>query len=75
MNELESIALNLLYAALGGCLMLVGGWIAYRVFLWEVGFNVRDELKAGNLAVGLAVLGVFLAVGIGMGLVIGLSLN
>lgn len=69
------VILNLIYAAIGGVLMLVSGWIAYRFFLHIVGFNVRDELKAGNVAVGLAVMGIFLAVGIGMGLVIGLSLN
>lgn len=69
------VILNLIYAALGGLLMLVSGWIAYRVFLLVVGFNVRDQLKAGNVAVGLAVMGVFLATGIGMGLVIGLALN
>ncbi len=75
MTEFSPILVNLIYAALGGLMMLVSGWIAYRVFLWEVGFNIRDELKAGNIAVGLAVLGIFLSVGIGMGLVIGLSLN
>lgn len=66
---------NLIYAAMGGILMLISGWIAYRVFIHLVGFNVRDELKAGNVAVALAVMGIFLATGIGMGLVIGLSLN
>jgi uncharacterized membrane protein YjfL (UPF0719 family) len=75
MIELYPILLNLLYAGMGGLMMVAGGWIAYRLFLWEVGFNVRNELKAGNVAVGLAVLGIFLSVGIGMGLVIGLSLN
>ena len=67
-NELSPILVNLLYASIGGVLMLVFWWFAYRIFLWEVGFNVRDELKAGNIAVGLAVLGIFLAVGIGMGM-------
>lgn len=75
LQQLGPIVLNLVYAALGGLLMLVSGWIAYRLFLNVVGFNVRDELKAGNIAVGLAVMGIFLATGIGMGLVIGLSLN
>ncbi len=75
LQQLGPILLNLTYAALGGLLMLIGGWLAYRLFLNVVGFNVRDELKAGNIAVGLAVMGIFLATGIGMGLVIGLSLN
>ncbi|HEU0198147.1 MAG TPA: DUF350 domain-containing protein [Nevskiaceae bacterium] len=75
LGALNPVLLNLVYAAMGGLLMLISGWIAYRLFLNVVGFNVRDELKAGNIAVGLAVMGIFLATGIGMGLVIGLSLN
>ncbi|MDN5873242.1 MAG: DUF350 domain-containing protein [Sinobacteraceae bacterium] len=69
------ILLNLAYAAVGGVIMLVGGWLAYRLFLNVVGFNVRDELKAGNVAVALAVTGIVLGTGIGMGLVVGLALN
>lgn len=72
---LNPILLNFIYAGLGGVMILIGGWLAYRLFLNVVGFNVRDELKAGNVAVGLSVMGIFLATGIGMGLVIGLSLN
>ncbi|TAM10781.1 MAG: DUF350 domain-containing protein [Nevskiaceae bacterium] len=75
MDFLNPAILNLAYAAMGGLMMLAGGWIAYRLFLNVVGFNVRDELKAGNVAVGLAVMGIFIATGLGMGLVIGLSLN
>lgn len=75
MDFLNPAILNLIYAAMGGLMMLIGGWIAYRLFLNVVGFNVRDELKAGNVAVGLAVMGIFIATGLGMGLVIGLSLN
>lgn len=74
-ESLNPVILNFIYAAVGGLMMLIGGWLAYRLFLNVVGFNVRDELKAGNVAVGLAVMGIFLATGIGMGLVIGLSLN
>lgn len=69
------VILNLGYAAVGGLIMLIGGWLAYRLFLNVVGFNVRDELESGNVAVGLAVMGIILGTGIGMGLVIGLSLN
>jgi uncharacterized membrane protein YjfL (UPF0719 family) len=72
---LDPIVLNLTYAALGGTLMLVCGWVATRFFMHVAGFDVRAELKAGNIAVGLALMGIFLATGIGLGLVIGLSLN
>ena len=69
------IVVNFVYASTGGLLMLVGAWLAYRLFLNVVGFNVRDELKRGNIAVGLAVLGIFLGSGIGFGLVVAMALN
>jgi len=74
-ESLDPIILNLVYAMLGGVLMLVSGWIASRFFQHVMGFDVKAELKAGNVAVGLALMGIYLATGIGMGLVIGLSLN
>jgi len=69
------IVANFIYAAIGGLMILVGAWLAYRLFLNVVGFNVRDELKRGNIAVGLAVLGIFLGNGIGFGLVVAYALN
>lgn len=72
---IDAIILNFIYAALGGLLMLTGGWLAFAVFRHDVKFDVRAELQRGNMAVGLAVMGIFIASGIGMGLVIGLSLN
>ncbi|MGQ0586679.1 MAG: DUF350 domain-containing protein [Gammaproteobacteria bacterium] len=73
-ESLDPILLNLLYAFLGGLLMLFGGFIASRFFQFVMGFDVKAELKAGNVAVGLALMGIYLATGIGLGLVIGLSL-
>jgi uncharacterized membrane protein YjfL (UPF0719 family) len=69
------IVVNFIYASVGGFMMLIGAWLAYRLFLNVVGFNVRDELKRGNMAVGLAVLGIFLGNGIGFGLVVAMALN
>lgn len=74
-SQLDPIVLNFIYAGLGGLMMLAGGWLAFRVFKNVMGFDVRAELQRGNIAVGLALMGIFLATGIGMGLVIGLSLN
>jgi len=74
-ETMDPIILNLVYAMLGGVLMLISGWIASRFFMHVMGFDVRAELKAGNVAVGLALMGIYLATGIGLGLVIGLSLN
>jgi len=75
LEQIYPAIINLTYASMGGLVMLAGGWIAYRLFLNVVGFNVRDELKRGNVAVGLAVMGIFIGAGIGMGLVVGLCLK
>ena len=72
---LEPIVLNLSYAAAGGILLIIFAWLATRLFSNVMGFSIRDQLKAGNTAVGIAVMGIFMGVGIGLGLVIGMSLN
>lgn len=62
------VALNFFYATLGVVLMFV----AYRVIDWltpKVDFE--DELKKGNVAVGLFIAAIFIAVAI----VIGGALN
>lgn len=62
------VALNFLYATLGVVLMFV----AYRVIDWltpKVDFE--EELKKGNVAVGLFIAAIFIAVAI----VIGGALN
>ncbi len=75
MSDWDPIILNLVYAGMGGLLMLIFVWIGGRVFSNIMGFKIRDELKAGNVAVGLAMLGLLMGTCIGMGLVIGLALN
>ena len=62
------IALNFLYAALGVAMMFV----AYRVIdLLTPKVDFEDELKKGNIAVGLFIAAIFIAVAI----VIGGALN
>lgn len=73
--DLFPVVVNLIYAAMGGLLLLLGGWVTYRFSRLVLGFSIADELKAGNVAVGIAVAGLLLAVGIGLGLVVGLTLN
>lgn len=74
-TSLDPIILNLLYATLGGLLGLLLSWIGSLVFQWRMGFRIRDELKNDNRAVGMVIMGIFIGNGIGMGLIIGLSLN
>lgn len=75
MNELDPIVLNLVYATSGAILSLLLSWIASAIFERRMGFRLKDALASGNLAVGLVMLGIFVGNGIGMGIIIGLSLN
>lgn len=75
MEEMNPIIINLLYAAMGGGMLIVFNWIAGHLFRNIMGFSVRDQLAKGNVAVGLALMGIFIGLGVGLGLVIGLSLN
>lgn len=66
---------NFIYAMLGGALTLVFMWLGYKIFDKMTPFSIPDELAKDNRSVGLMVMGMFLGVGIAMGLVVGLSLN
>lgn len=58
------VGLNMLYATLGVVLMFV----AYRVIdLLTPQVDYAEELKKGNIAVGLFVAAIFIAVGIVVG--------
>ncbi len=70
-----AILLNFVYAFLGGIVTIAFMWFGYKLFDHLTPFNTADELKKGNMAVGLVVLGMLLGIGIAIGLVIGLGLN
>lgn len=72
---MNPLLLNFLYASMGGFLAIFIGYIAVRIFSHFMSFSVSKELGKGNIAVGLAVMGIFIGVGISLGLVIGLGLN
>ncbi len=74
-QELDPVVINLLYAALGGVMLIFFNWIAGFVFRTVMGYSVREEIKKGNLAVGLVMMGIFIGLGIGLGLVIGMGMN
>lgn len=74
-QALDPIILNFLYASLGGLLAIGLGWAGAKLFSLLMPFSVGEQLGAGNIAVGLAVMGIFIGVGISMGLVIGMGLN
>lgn len=75
MLSLSPVIVNFVYALLGGVLTLVFMWIGYRLFDKMTPFSIPDELAKDNRSVGTMVMGMFVGIGIAMGLVVGLSLN
>ncbi len=74
-GKLDPIVLNFLYAVMGGLLTLGFMWLGCRLFNRTVSFQIGEELAKGNVAVGLMVMGIFIGIGIALGLVIGMGLN
>jgi uncharacterized membrane protein YjfL (UPF0719 family) len=75
MTNFDPIILNLIYAMSGSTLSLLISWMASAIFERRMGFRLKDKLAEGNLAVGMVMLGIFVGNGIGMGIIIGMSLN
>ncbi len=75
MIDIPPIILNFIYVVFGGILTLVFMKFSCSMFNRMVNFNISDELGKGNIAVGLMVMGIFIGVGISLGLVIGLGLS
>lgn len=75
MLSLSPVIINFIYAILGGALTLAFMWVGYKLFDMMTNFSIPDELARDNRAVGFMVMGVFIGIGIAMGLVVGLSLN
>ncbi|MGB1109015.1 MAG: DUF350 domain-containing protein [Gammaproteobacteria bacterium] len=74
-DSMDPILLNFVYAFIGGTLTLGFMWTGCKIFNHLVSFNLGAELSRGNIAVGLMVMGIFIGVGIAMGLVIGMGLS
>ncbi len=74
-DTLDPILLNFIYAVMGGALTLLFMWLGCKLFNHLVDFSISQELGKGNTAIGMMVMGIFIGVGIAMGLVIGLGLN
>jgi len=73
--SLNPVIVNFVYATLGGVITLVFMWVGYKLFDVMTKFSITDELAKDNRAVGFMVMGIFIGVGVAMGLVVGLSLN
>ncbi len=75
MSMMNPLFLNFVYAAMGGFMALGFSYLAVKLFSHFMEFSVSAELGKGNIAVGLAVMGIFIGVGVSLGLVIGMGLN
>lgn len=75
LSSIDPILLNFLYAAMGGFMTLFFMWLGCKIFNHIVCFNISEELRNGNMAVGLMIMGIFIGIGVAQGLVIGLGLN
>lgn len=75
LSTLDPIVINLIYALVGGFITLLFMWLGCRLFNRLVAFNIAEQLREGNVAVGIMVAGIFIGIGMAMGLVVGLGLN
>ncbi|RMI03398.1 MAG: DUF350 domain-containing protein [Calditrichaeota bacterium] len=66
---------NTLYAIGGVTLGIIAAMVTYRLFSKVTHFHIPTELEKGNLAVGVVVCGIFVMIGLIVGLIIGMSLN
>ena len=67
--------LNAIYAIVGVILGIASAIITYRLINRFTHFDIPAELEKGNLAVGVVVCGIFIMIGLIVGLIIGMSLN
>ena len=74
-DSLDPVFINILYTCIGGSLTLLFMWLGCKIFSHIVNFSIPDQLKQGNQAVGLMIMGMFIGIGVAMGLVIGMGLN
>jgi len=70
-----TILLNFVYAIIGGFVTVFFMWFGFKLFDRITHFDTSKEIAKDNRAVGLVVMGMFIGVGIAIGLVIGMGLN
>jgi uncharacterized membrane protein YjfL (UPF0719 family) len=66
---------NFLYAILGVLVGVISSVLTYKLINRITRFDIPNELEKGNLAVGVVVSGIFIMIGLIVGLIIGMSLN
>ncbi len=66
---------NFLYATIGVIVGVFSAVLTYKLINRTTLFDIPRELEKGNLAVGVVVCGIFIMIGLIVGLIIGMSLN
>ncbi len=66
---------NFIYAVVGVLVGMAASISTYKLVNKTTRFDIPNELEKGNLAVGVVVSGIFVMIGLIVGLIIGMSLN
>lgn len=66
---------NFIYAIVGVFVGVISSVFTYKLINRTTHFDIPNELEKGNLAVGVVVSGIFIMIGLIVGLIIGMSLN
>jgi uncharacterized membrane protein YjfL (UPF0719 family) len=74
-SQFGIVVTNFIYAIVGGFITIGFMMLGYRLTDKLTKFDTCDELARGNTAVGQMVQGMFIGIGVAVGLVIGLGLN
>jgi uncharacterized membrane protein YjfL (UPF0719 family) len=74
-SQFGIVVTNFMYAIAGGLLTIGFMVLAYWLSDKLTSFDTSAELAKGNRAVGSMVQGMFIGIGVAVGLVIGLGLN
>lgn len=69
------ILLNFLYALISGLMSMGLMSLAFWIFNKKTDFPLNRELRNGNIAVAIVLLGIFIGLGLATGLTIGLAVN
>ena len=74
-QKLVAMMVNFAYGIVGGFITLFFMWLGFRLLDKITKFDTSIQLGKDNRAVGIAVAGILIGIGIAFGLVIGLSVN
>lgn len=71
------VLINFLYCFIGIVMTLCGMAAGYKLMdsKWFTPFDTDEELKKGNIAVGIVIGGMMIGIGTAVGLVVGMGLN